>query len=60
MDAKELKNKKKKDLHDLLAEKRHLVRELRFKANEKQLKDVREIRETKKDIARIITLLNTK
>ncbi|HAT03716.1 MAG TPA: 50S ribosomal protein L29 [Candidatus Magasanikbacteria bacterium] len=58
MEYKELKNKGKKELHELLAEKRDELRELRFKAHEKQLKNVRSIRVVKKDIAYILTAIN--
>lgn len=57
MEISDLKNKNEKDLQELLAQKRDLLRELRFKVSEKQLKDVREIREIKKDIARLLTVL---
>ncbi|MEK7064912.1 MAG: 50S ribosomal protein L29 [Patescibacteria group bacterium] len=57
METGDLKNKNESDLQELLAQKRDLLRELRFKVSEKQLKDVREIREIKKDIARVLTFL---
>lgn len=57
METSDLKNKNEKDLQELLAQKRDLLRELRFKVSEKQLKDVRQIREIKKDIARVLTFL---
>ncbi len=60
MDFADLKNKNLKELHEFLAEKRELARELRFKVGEKQLKDVRELREAKKMIARVLTLINQK
>ncbi|MFZ2189949.1 MAG: 50S ribosomal protein L29 [Candidatus Magasanikiibacteriota bacterium] len=60
MDIKDLKNKSIKELQDLLSEKREEVRELRFKASENQLKKVREIRNNKKIVAQILTLLNAK
>jgi len=44
----------------LLLEKREVLSELRFKVSEKQLKDVRTIREVKKEIAQILTLINQK
>lgn len=58
MEFKELKNKKKSELHLSLAESREKMRELRFKDASRQLKDVRAIREIKKDIAKILTMLN--
>lgn len=58
MEFKEIKKKSEKELHKLLAEKRDKLRELRFKDANKQLKDVRVIRKTKKTISQILTLLN--
>jgi len=60
MEFKELKNKSIAELHKLLAETREKSRELRFKDAGKQLKNVREIRVIKKEIAHILTLLNSK
>lgn len=58
MDILEIKNKSKKDLQDLLAEKQDKLREFRFQSNEAQLKNVRSIREIKRNIAQILTLIN--
>ncbi|MDA3839833.1 MAG: 50S ribosomal protein L29 [Patescibacteria group bacterium] len=60
MEIKELKEKKENDLHRLLAETRDKLRELRFKDANKQLKNIREIREGKKTVAKILTLFNSK
>lgn len=60
MEYTELNNKSEKELHDILAEKRTALRALRFKAHDQQLKDVREIRETRKIVARILTSLKGK
>jgi len=60
MEFKELTTKKENELHTLLAEMRVKEKDLRFKDANKQLKDVREIRETKKMIARILTLIKVK
>ncbi len=58
MELKELKKKSINELHKLLAEQREKLRELRFKDAGKQLKNVRDLRVVKKEIARIITLIN--
>lgn len=57
MDFKEIKTKTEAELHRLLADHRDKLREARFKDASRQLKDVREIREIKKTIARILTTL---
>lgn len=58
MKIKELRQKTAKELEDLLKEDRHKLGQLKFDLAAKKLKNIREIRELKKDIARIITLLN--
>ena len=60
MDFKELKNKTEKELKQFIAESRDKLRDLRFKDANKQLKNVREIRKIKKELARVLTLLNKK
>lgn len=60
MDFKELKVKSENELHRLLADLRNRLRELRFKDASKQLKNVREIRQSKTTVANILTLLNNK
>jgi ribosomal protein L29 len=60
MDFKELKKKKESELHKLLAESRDKLRNLRFKDANKQLKNIREIRQIKESIAKILTILNSK
>lgn len=57
MDILEIKNKSKKDLQDMLSEKQDKLREFRFQSNEAQLKNVRSIREIKRNIAQILTLI---
>ncbi|MCR4280274.1 MAG: 50S ribosomal protein L29 [Candidatus Komeilibacteria bacterium] len=58
MEFKDLKLKSKTDLHRLLAEQREKLRELQFSVSNKQLKNVREIRQVKVMVARILTVLN--
>ncbi len=58
MEFKELQQKSVSELHKLLADSRDKLRELRFKDSNKQLKNVREIRETRAFIAQVFTLLN--
>ncbi|MBI5369592.1 50S ribosomal protein L29 [Candidatus Uhrbacteria bacterium] len=59
MDIKTLKGKSKESLAHDLTEARKQLSELEFKCAASQLKQVREIRETKKTIARIKTLLTS-
>lgn len=58
MDMSEIKNKSKKDLEEMLSEKQDKLRELRFQSNEAQLKNLRSIRKTRKEVAQILTLIN--
>jgi len=60
MKIKELKQKTEAELQKLLQESREKLRELRFKIALKQFKKVMEIKNVKKLIARILTLLNIK
>jgi len=60
MELKELKLKTEKELKQILNEFRDKLRDLRFKDANKQLKNIREIREIKKGIARVLTLLSSK
>lgn len=55
MDFKELRQKSPVELQRLLQEKRDLLRDRRFKVAQGQHKDVRELRELKQDIARLLT-----
>jgi large subunit ribosomal protein L29 len=56
MKISELREKTDIELDRMLAEHRNKVRDLRFKVAARQLTDVREIRETRKAIAQILTL----
>lgn len=55
--TKELRQKSKSNLEKLLKEKREHLRDLRLGLASGKIKNVREIKEVKKDIARILTLL---
>ncbi len=58
MKAKELKTKKAQELKTLLTEKKSEARDIRFSIHGKQEKNHRDYRNIKKDIARILTVLN--
>ncbi|MDD5145809.1 MAG: 50S ribosomal protein L29 [Candidatus Pacebacteria bacterium] len=57
MKAKELREKTKPELNKFLQDGREKLRQFRFDLAAGKVKNVREIRQTKKDIARIQTLL---
>lgn len=56
----ELLTKSPKELAELLAKKRHELMEFRFLIKQGQVKNNKKGRELKKEIARILTLLNKK
>ncbi len=53
----EIRKRDKKDLEKSVAELQKKLSDLRFKFSANQLKNVKEIHNTKKDIARILTVL---
>ena len=57
MKIRELRRKSQKELQETLVGLREKLRELRFNLAGGKVKNIREIRETKKDVARILTLL---
>ncbi len=57
MELKDLKNKSLGELQKLLAEERARLRDLRFQVAAEQHKQVHELGQSKKTIARILTLL---
>lgn len=57
MRVKELREKSAVDLQELLKEKKIRLEELRFLLSQGKVKQVHEVGEIKKDIARILTLL---
>lgn len=54
---KELRQKTKSELQKLLQDNRERLRQLRFDLAAGKVKNVREIRQIKKDIAKILTIL---
>jgi len=57
MKISEFKQKPKKELQRLLQNNQDKLRQLRFDLVSGKVKNVREIRQIKKDIARILTIL---
>jgi large subunit ribosomal protein L29 len=60
MKIKEIEKKSEKELSRLLEEKRERLRQLRFTLATGKVKNFREIRSIKRDIARILTVTNLK
>lgn len=60
MKVQELRQKSKEELQKLLADSREHLRSLKFDLASGKVKNVREIRQIKKDIARILTLFSQK
>ncbi len=60
MKAKELREKDIEELKNLLGKQREKLLKVRFHLAMGRLKNVREIRKIKKDIARILTILSEK
>lgn len=58
MQIRDLKDKSEQELQTLLKQQREVLRDLRFRASHRQLKNVREIRGVRTGIAQILTILN--
>jgi len=58
--AKELRDKSLTELHQLLAERRNTLRELKFRHSYEQIENPIQIRILRRDIARILTVINEK
>ena len=56
---KDLKNKGGMELEELLSEEREKLLTLKMRARESQVKNVKEAKEIRKNIARALTLLKT-
>ncbi len=57
MKLEELKQKTKKELEDLIKDSREKLRQLYFDLSAGKVKNVREVRRMKKEIARMLTLI---
>ncbi len=57
MKAKEINNKSREELQEILKEKKAKLVQLRFEMTSRQLKDYARIKMTRKTIARIMTRL---
>ena len=60
MKIRELQQKTKEELEKLLSDRRSKSLNLRFDLSEGRVKNIKDVKETRKDIARILTLLNIK
>lgn len=60
MKIRELRQKSNKELQETLITLRDKLRELRFNLAGGKVKNIKEIHQVKKDIARVLTLLNEK
>ena len=60
MDIETLRKKSESELQKMLKAERETRRDLSFRIASKQHKDVRELRESKRTIARILTVLKEK
>lgn len=60
MKISEIRQKSEKELQNLLSTKREKLRSLKFDLSSGKVKNVKEIREVKKDIAKILTVFNSK
>lgn len=58
MEISELRQKTKEELQKLLVDSREHLRNLKFDLASGKVKNVREIRNIKKDIARILTIIH--
>lgn len=57
MKSRELRRKTEKELRENLGNLREKLRDFRFNLSGGKVKNIRELRQTKRDIARILTLL---
>ncbi|MFH1713307.1 MAG: 50S ribosomal protein L29 [Candidatus Jacksonbacteria bacterium] len=60
MDLEVLKKMSINDLQSMLMQKKEELMHMRFKADQRQLKHIRQIRNTKQNIAQILTIISDK
>jgi large subunit ribosomal protein L29 len=60
MKSKDLIKKDHAELEKHLEEKRNKIKEMRFKVSAGGIKNVKDFKESKKEIARVLTILNQK
>ncbi len=60
LEMKNLKDKSEAELQEMLKEEKAKLRDLRFQVKSDQYKSVRDIRVVRKNIARILTELNSR
>ena len=60
MKAKEIREKSKEELETNLKDSRAKLMQARFDLTSRQLRDSSDVKKTKKDIARILTILHNK
>lgn len=60
MEIVELKDKKIEELQQMLKDKRNKLCRLRFELSQGKVKNLKEMKGARKDIARILTILNQK
>lgn len=58
MKIEELRKKDKKDLEKSIQDLKKKLNDFRFRSSSNKLKNVKEIEGTKKDIARMLTIIN--
>jgi len=57
MKTKDLREKNINELANILREKRENIRKVRFNIATKQVKNVKELKQEKRDVAKILTLI---
>ncbi|MEK7664334.1 MAG: 50S ribosomal protein L29 [Patescibacteria group bacterium] len=60
MKIEELQKKDKKELEKMVMDLKQKLNDIRFKRSSNQLKNINELSNTRKEIARILTVINQK